>query len=104
MCGLHLHLNATATMRLVNRRGLGKVKHVDRENLWIQEASKSKRFFTKKGYEREPRRHDDETTAGTEDCAAFENHELGICGTILEARRMRWYEIGGRFDGREGEG
>ena len=33
---------------LVNRRGLGKAKHVDMQNLWIQEASKSGRFVTKK--------------------------------------------------------
>ena len=43
-----LHLDASATMGLVNRRGLGKAKHVDMQNLWIQEASKSGRFVTKK--------------------------------------------------------
>ena len=37
---LNLHLDATATMDLVNRRGLGKAKHVDLQSLWIQEASK----------------------------------------------------------------
>ena len=47
-CGLNLHLDATATMCLVNRRGLGKAKHVDMQNLWKQEASKSGRFVTKK--------------------------------------------------------
>ena len=47
-CRLNLHLDASATMCLVNRRGLGKVKDVDMQNLWIQEASKSGRFFTKK--------------------------------------------------------
>ena len=47
-CRLNLHLDASATMRLVNRRGLGKAKHVDMQNLWIQEASKSGRFTTKK--------------------------------------------------------
>ena len=47
-CRLNLHLDASATVCLVNRRGLGKVKHVDMQNLWIQEASKSKRFVTKK--------------------------------------------------------
>ena len=41
LCGLNLHLDASATMGLVNRRGLGKAKHVDMQNLWIQEASKS---------------------------------------------------------------
>ena len=35
-------------MCLVNRRGLGKAKHVDMQNLWIQEATKSGRFATKK--------------------------------------------------------
>ena len=35
-------------MCLINRRGLGKAKHVDMQNLWIQEASKSGRFVTKK--------------------------------------------------------
>ena len=39
---------ASATMCLVNLRGLGKAKHVDMQNLWIQEASKSGRFATKK--------------------------------------------------------
>ena len=47
-CRLNLHLDASATMCLVNRRGLGKTKHVDMQNLWIQEASKSGRFTTKK--------------------------------------------------------
>ena len=47
-CRLNLHLDASATMCLVNRRGLGKAKHVDMQNLWIQEASKSGRFVTKK--------------------------------------------------------
>ena len=39
-CGLKLHLDASATMCLVHRRGLGMAKHVDMQNLWIQEASK----------------------------------------------------------------
>ena len=46
--GLNLFLDASATMCLVNRRGLGKAKHVDMQNLWIQEASKSGRFVTEK--------------------------------------------------------
>ena len=32
-CGLNLHLDASATMCLVNRKGLGKAKHVDMWNL-----------------------------------------------------------------------
>ena len=47
-CGLNLHLDDSATLCLVNRRGLGKAKHVDMQNLWIQEASKSGRLFTRK--------------------------------------------------------
>ena len=35
-------------MCFVNRRGLGKAKHVNMQNLWIQEASKSGRFTTRK--------------------------------------------------------
>ena len=46
-CRLNLHLVASATMCLVNRRGLGKAKHVDMQNLRISEASKSGRFTTK---------------------------------------------------------
>ena len=33
VCGLNLHLDATATTCLVNRRGLGKAKHADMQNL-----------------------------------------------------------------------
>ena len=48
LCGLNLHLDATARMRLFDRRRLGKAKHVDMQNLWIQEASKSGEVVTKK--------------------------------------------------------
>ena len=44
--GLNLHLDATATMCMVNRRGLDRAKHVDMQNMWIQDASMSKRFVT----------------------------------------------------------
>ena len=47
-CGLNLHLDASATVCMVSRRGLGKGKHVDMQNLWIQGASKSGRFVTQK--------------------------------------------------------
>ena len=56
-CGLNLHLDASALMCLVNRRGLGKTKRVDMRNLWIQEASKSGRFSDEESrHERESRR------------------------------------------------
>ena len=35
-CRLNLHFVASAMMCLVNRRGLGKAKHVDMQNFWIQ--------------------------------------------------------------------
>ena len=47
-CKLNLHLDASATVCLVNRRGLGKARHVNVQHLWIQEASKSEKFVTKK--------------------------------------------------------
>ena len=47
-CLLNLHLDASAAVWLVNRRGQGNAKHVDMQNLWIQEASKSGQFTTKK--------------------------------------------------------
>ena len=46
-CRLNLHLGVPATMCLVNRRGPGKAKHVDMQNLWIQEASYSGRLTTR---------------------------------------------------------
>ena len=35
-CRLNSHLDASATMCLVNRSGLGKAKHVDMQNFWTQ--------------------------------------------------------------------
>ena len=57
-------LDASATMCLVNRKGLGKAQHVNVQHHWIQEASKSEKFVTQKVWHaRESRRLDDETTA-----------------------------------------
>ena len=47
-CRLNLHLDVSATMCLVNRRRLVKAKHLDMQDLWIQEACKSGWFVTKK--------------------------------------------------------
>ena len=47
-CRLNLNLDASATLSLVNRRGLGKAKHVDTQSQWTQEASESDRFATKR--------------------------------------------------------
>ena len=54
-CGLNPHLDAAHTLCLVNRRGLGKAKHIDMQNLWVQEASKSGQFVTKNRQSSEPR-------------------------------------------------
>ena len=44
-------------MCLVNRRGLGKAKDVDMQNLWVQEASTSGQVRHEEGrHEREPTR------------------------------------------------
>ena len=50
------------------------------------------------GYEREPRRLDDETVARAEDRSAHENHGLRIRGTASEET------IDGELDRRQGEG
>ena len=74
-CGLNLHLDASATMCLVNRRGLGKAKHVDVQSLCIRETSKSGLVGHEEGgHEREPTQLDDETDAEIEDRAAHEHH------------------------------
>ena len=46
--GPNLHVDGASTLCLVNRRGQGKAKHVDMQNLWTQEASKSGKFVTRK--------------------------------------------------------
>ena len=61
VCTLNLHLDASATMCLVNRRRFGKAKHVSVQHLWTQEASKSVRH-QESGHACEPR-VDDETVA-----------------------------------------
>ena len=47
-CKLNLRLDASATTCLVNRRDLGKAKHVNVQHLWIQEAPKSEKLVTEK--------------------------------------------------------
>ena len=48
-------------------------------------------------------RLNDEGDAETEDRAAYEYNGLRVCGTMLEASRSTWYEIGGNLDEREEE-
>ena len=77
-CGLNLHLDASATRCLVNRRGLGKAKHVDMQNLRL-EVSKAGRTRHEEGrHERESRRPDDKAAGKAEDRAAHERHGLRV--------------------------
>ena len=77
---LNLHLEATATVDLVNpqRAGQGKTRRpaelVDTRSLQVEEG----------GYERKSRRPDDQATARTEDRTTHENHELRVRGTTHE--------------------
>ena len=73
-CGLNLHQDASATICLVSRRGLGKAKHIDMQNLWIQEVSKAGRFVTKKVSTNVNPAADDKATDKAEDRAAREHH------------------------------
>ena len=60
-CRLNMHLDASATMCLVNRRGLGKAKHVDVQNLWIQGGFQVRQVRHEEAWhECEPGRLDDE--------------------------------------------
>ena len=95
MCGLTMHLGASATMGLVNPRGLGRAKHVHMQSLWIQKASIRRE---ESRHEREPRRLDDEAAAGTEPRAADENYGLRVREAPLgrdwsrDARRLNWQQ------------
>ena len=78
-CGLNLHLDASATMCLVSRRGLGKAKRVDMQNLWIQEASKSGQSVAKKvGTNVNPADVMTKAAAEAKGRATLESHELRV--------------------------
>ena len=51
-------------------------------------------------HEREPRRLDDEADAETANRTAHVHRGLRVCGTLFEASRSTWYEIGGKFEER----
>ena len=44
----HIHSDATAALGICRRKGLGKIRHLDCTDLWIQEAVHSKRIFLHK--------------------------------------------------------
>ena len=43
-----LHVDATAAIGIAERKGLGKVRHLDTQSLWIQDAVRSKRVTLEK--------------------------------------------------------
>ena len=84
VCGLNLHLDASATTCLVNRRGLGKAKHVDMQNSWIQEASKPKRFVTKNvGTSVNPADFMTKPMSRPKIEQLMKHHGLRVCGTVF---------------------
>ena len=51
-CGLSLdariHVDATAAIGIAKRKGLGKIRHLDTQALWIQDAVRSRRVQLEK--------------------------------------------------------
>ena len=45
---MHLHSDATAAIGIARRRGLGKLRHLDVEDLWVQEQVRCKRVHLHK--------------------------------------------------------
>ena len=44
----HLHVDASAAIGMAQRKGLGKVRHLDTQRLWIQDALRERRVFVHK--------------------------------------------------------
>ena len=77
-CGLNLRLDASATMCLVNRRGLGKAKHVDMQSVDTGGIQVRQVRHKAGRHEREPSRLNHETAAETENRAAHFCHGLRV--------------------------
>ena len=45
---LHVHSDATAAIGIARRRGLGKLRHLDVEDLWVQEQVRNKKVHLHK--------------------------------------------------------
>ena len=45
---LHVHSDATAALGIARRRGLGKLRHLDVEDLWVQEQVRNKKIHLQK--------------------------------------------------------
>ena len=80
------------------RPGHGHAKPLDTGGIQVKKIR-----HEESRHEREPRQLDDEADAETENRASHEHYGLRVCGTVFEANRSTWYEIGGQFDEREGE-
>ena len=46
--GAHIHVDATAAIGIAGRKGLGKVRHLDTQALWIQDAVRTQRIQLEK--------------------------------------------------------
>ena len=44
----HLHVDATAAIGIAERKGLGKIRHLDTQSLWIQDAVRKRRVSLEK--------------------------------------------------------
>ena len=44
----HMHVDATAAIGIAERKGLGKVRHLDTQALWIQDAVRRRRVSLEK--------------------------------------------------------
>ena len=43
-----LHLDSSSALCVFNRKGLGKMKHIELQHMWVQDSVKQGRFITKK--------------------------------------------------------
>ena len=44
----YLHVDASAAIGIAQRKGLGKLRHLDTQSLWIQDAVRSKQVVLEK--------------------------------------------------------
>ena len=43
-CEVMVHVDASAAIGIAQRKGLGKIRHLDVQSLWVQDASRQRRF------------------------------------------------------------
>ena len=78
--GLTLHMDSSSALSLVSRTGLSKVKHIEIQHLWIQEAVRNKRITAAK-VAGDQNTADLMTKALSAERIHFLMHEMGIrCG------------------------